>query len=152
MIAPVAVAATEAGLVVLGQGEGYVGVRAVRLGGDGAVVWGRTLSEERDAWPGDVVAFADGGTAVAFAHDDGDFETGNESRLVVLGADGAPVADVPVGIPYEETVHVRGLLALPDGRLGVVAAVGPRRLGGYGGDDFDIEVGRFEVGALVEAE
>lgn len=159
---PMDLAATADGVVVVfrefsgprfAEADGYFAT-VLRLDGAGEEVWARTVLEGgQEAMasglrPSRVAVLPDGSVVVGASLDDGDFETGNEAVLVLLEPDGAERSRSLVGEGDGSTTQVQGLLSLPDGRLGVVLAVGPGRLGGYGGDNFDIEVMRVDPDRL----
>ena len=124
--------------------EGAARVDVMLLDTDGSTEWTRTLTAENRGGEVQVAGVGDA-VVVGFSVDDGLYETGNEARLVVLDADGEVRDTLPIGDGPEATTFIEGLLHLPDGRLGLITAVGPPRLGGYGGDDFDIVVTRLRL-------
>lgn len=121
------------------------------LDGGGGEVWSRTLRAagtdtlDSDLLPTRLAVVSGGAVVVAATVGDGDIETGNAAVLVALNADGTERGRQTLGDPAESTIRVQGLLPLPGNRFGVVLAVGPARSGGYGGDDFDIEVVRLDL-------
>ena len=120
-----------------------VELRLVRLDGDGRTVATRTVASvpigEGGLRPTAIVGLPGGAVAVATVQGGGFDGGGTTARVLVVGADGAERRSSVVGRPGERSTFVTHLLAAP-GRLVVVSAVGPARLGGYGGDDFDVAV------------
>ena len=119
-------------------------VRVARLDGEGRTVWARTVASASLADGGlrasALAGLADGGVALALVQGGG-FEQGTWASVRLLAPDGGELRAVTVSDPDRASTFVTHLLAAP-GRLTAVSAVGPERLGGYGGDDFDVVVSR----------
>lgn len=147
---PTAISSTDEATVVVAEEQPGGPPVLVRLGANGETLWTRSLADPTAADPEAafgtrVLLLADGRSVVGVQTRNRDFESGNAARLVTVGADGQVAYSVGIGEPGDASTFVQGLVALPDGRLGVVLAVGPKPFGGFGGDDFDIEVVRLGV-------
>ena len=122
-------------------------VRVVRLDGEGEVVWTRTVASAPLARgglrPSALAGLPGGGLALALVQGGG-FDQGTRASVRVLDADGVERQAATIGDPDRASTFVTHLLASP-GRLTVVSAAGPERLGGYGGDDFDVVVSRLAL-------
>ena len=117
-------------------------VVAVRLGGSEDVVWDRVVFEGRDTWSFPSVAVLEEGVAVGYAVGLGrEAFGGSAARVAFLHADGSPRRTAEVGPASGSTTYIADLVARPGGRLDVVLASGPERLGRYEGDDFDNRIG-----------
>jgi outer membrane protein assembly factor BamB len=127
-----------------GADDRDVQVRALRLDGAGDEVWTERVAvvevEDGGVRATALAGLPDGRVSIGLARGAQRLDGGTRTEVLVLNADGAAERSVVVGRPYETTTWVTHLLAPPDARLVVVAAVGPERLGGYGGDDFDVLV------------
>ena len=122
--------------------ERDVEVRLVRLDGTGQTVSTRTVASAPAAGGGlrpTAIAGLPGGAVALATVRGGGLDGGTTARVLVLDADGAERRSAVVGRPGERSTFVTHLLPA-GGRVTVVSAVGPERLGGYGGDDFDVAV------------
>ena len=148
-----ALAATADGVALLESRSGfYAGsaVRVVRVSAGGEVGAAVLVAEKAGAdGPDDeppsrvrgsaLAALPDGGLAVGVAASGPSFDDPPEATVVTLDAGGAVRARRPFGVRGRWTA-LAALLPLADGRLAAAGAVGPARIGGYGGEDFDVRV------------
>ena len=84
-----------------------------------------------------IAALPGGGIALAIAEGSGDLETPPRVSVVVLAPDGQERVRARFGAEGRWASAAR-ILPLADGRVAVAGSVGPERISGYGGDDFDI--------------
>ena len=130
-------------------------VRVVWLGADGrevrtAVVAREPGSPDGEAAPevfsrgGAVAALAGGGVALSVVTGGRSFETPPRVSLVVLRSDGSERTQRRFGVEGR-WAEIGAITALADGRVAVAGSVGPERVSGYGGDDFDVWLSLYEL-------
>ena len=146
-------AATPGGVVLLesrATSSGGSAVRAVRVSAGGEVGAAVVVADVPGAaGPGDrpesrvrgtaLAALPDGGLAVGVVASGAFDGPPPAAAVVTLDAGGAVVARRRFGVRGRWT-DLAALLPLADGRLAAAGAVGPARVSGYGGDDFDVRV------------
>jgi hypothetical protein len=126
--------------------QGASAVAATRLSAQGETRWTRVYAEmeANDAFRSvDVQAAAAlSGDRVGLAYGT-DYGSGGigavRATVLTLGPDGEVARSWRFG-PRRGTSYVSQLLERASGEVIAVGAVGPERLGGYGGDDFDVRV------------
>jgi len=91
-----------------------------------------------------LAALGDDHLAAAWTEDTTPTDIGGErARIVRLDRQGDVQSSYPFGPQGGVTTYVGGLLPYTGGSFVAVGATGPERLGGFGGDDFDVLVTRF---------
>ena len=126
--------------------EGERSVHLTRLNESGDVQWSRSYAT------GAVRATAldaldDNSLAVAWSEDlSTDQIGGYRAEIVRVNRQGEIVSRYPFGPHEQASTRVTDILEVGDGAFVAVGATGPERLGGFGGDDFDVLVTRFRGG------
>lgn len=124
--------------------DGTATIHLTRFDGSGDIQWSRPYAT------GDVRATALaalGGDAFAVAWTEDrtpDQIGGDRAEILRLDAQGAVQSRHPFGPQEEGTTSVSDLLADAENGFVAVGSTGPERLGGFGGDDFDVLVQRFD--------
>lgn len=154
---PTSVAQTPNGVAVLegrNQFEEGSAVRVVRYAAsDGAEIGAVEVAQAPGAngdddasavrvQPGPMAAFPDGRVVVGWVEATGGFDTPPTARLAVVGD--------AVGTIYRfgqagRWPSLNALAVLEDGRVAAAGGIGPERISGYGGDNFDVLVSLYDA-------
>lgn len=140
----VAIARDGEGVALLESAAGTA-IRVVRLDAQGAE---RSTTAVLEAAPGrtaraSALEVADGYFAVAWTEErPGAFGAPGDSYVAVVGPGGERRSRFGERGRWSA---VSALLALEDGRLAAVGVTGPERIGGFGGDDFDVRVTLYDA-------
>ena len=142
---------TGDGLAILEErfvdgGGAEVLVARVTAGGEdaGRQVIARTEDPEAPQPRGSVIAALPGNRLAVGLTELAGWETAPEASLVVLAADGTEQQRERFGVEGR-WVEMSAIERLADGRIAVAGSVGPDRVGGFGGDDFDIWVSLYSI-------
>jgi hypothetical protein len=118
-------------------------VHLTRFSATGDVQWDRSYATGT-VHATALAALGDDKLAVAWTEDTTPANIGgHRARIVHLSRQGDVQSSYPFGPQEEATTTVSGLLPYMDGSFVAVGATGPERLGGFGGDDFDVLITRF---------
>jgi hypothetical protein len=140
------------GLAAIGDGaavlidrlvEGSRAIQLTRLSNSGDVRWERayaTGSVRATA----VAALDEQRLAVAWTEDTAPDQVGGyRAKIARLNRQGEVSSRYSFGPQDHTSTRVTDMLALSDNNFVAVGATGPERLGGFGGDDFDVLITRF---------
>lgn len=136
IVAPVADGAVVLGTRFGAEPEGE-SVVVSRFDAAGDIEWERTYATG-GVYAGAITGFDDGGIVFAYAEVYGETGIGRlRSYVVRASPDGEEEWREPFG-PRKGTTYVSAIIPLSDGRIVAVGDTGPDRIGGFGGDPFDI--------------
>ena len=93
-----------------------------------------------------IAALPGGGIALAITESGSGFVSPPRVTLVLLASDGSERSRARFGVEGRWSTAA-SIVPLADGRVAVAGSVGPERISGYGGDDFDIWVTLYGVNA-----
>lgn len=146
-----AMTTTSTGLVLLA--ERYVEgggkeVRVVRMSAAGEQGASEVVAQPTDAegpqLSGTALASLSGGRLVIGLRAWKGWEAAPDAWIVQLASDGTELRRERFGVEGR-WVDLTVIERLADGRIAVAGAVGPERVSGYGGDDFDIWVSLYDL-------
>lgn len=136
----IVVAVTDGAAVLGRRFEGEPGDESLvitRFDAAGDIEWERTYATG-DVYAGAITGFDDGTIVFAYAKRFGEVGTDALRSFVVrTSPDGEEEWREPFG-PRKGTTEVRTIIPLSDGRIAAVGHTMPERIGGFGGDPFDI--------------
>jgi len=123
--------------------EGTRAIRLARLGESGDVQWNRSYATGSVRATA-LAALDDHRLAVAWTEDTAPNQIGGyRARIVRVDRRGEVMAHYPFGPQEGATAYVSGLQVYGGEHFVAAGFTGPERLGGFGGDDFDVLVTRF---------
>lgn len=123
--------------------DGSRTVHLTRLNATGDVQWDRSYATGAVRATA-LAALGDGNLATGWTEDTTPTDIGGDRATIArLSPQGDVQSSYPFGPQGEATTYVSGLLPYTDGSFVAVGATGPERLGGFGGDDFDVLVTQF---------
>lgn len=138
---PTVVVAAGNGAAVLGRRRepdpGVESVVVTRLDSVGELEWKHKYATGQ-VYENAMAALEEGGIVFGYSEAYRDGSLGHRrSNVVRISPDGEERWRRPFG-PSMGTTRTQSIISLTDGRVAVVGWTGPERLGGYGGDDFDL--------------
>ncbi|GAB5534612.1 MAG: hypothetical protein Rubg2KO_08610 [Rubricoccaceae bacterium] len=142
-----AMAATPNGLALLtaryvdDEGREVRVVRLNALGGEESV---QVVSAPQDGQRGAALTALSGGRLAVGLRTWNGWDTPPEASVLVLANDGSEQSRERFGVEGR-WVELAAIELLADGRIAVAGAVGPERVSGYGGDDFDVWVSLYDL-------